>query len=53
VHQKSFHSGAEILPLREARKGRFTQAEIAARADLSLPTVRLLERGGGTPSIIT
>lgn len=42
LHQQSFHSGAQILALRQARKGRYTQAEIAARAGLSLPTVRLL-----------
>jgi phage N-6-adenine-methyltransferase len=47
AHQKPFHSGPEILPLRQARKGRYTQARIAARAGLSLPTVRLLERGTG------
>jgi hypothetical protein len=48
AHQKSFDSGPESLPLRLAQKGRFTQAEIAARAGLSVPTVRLLERGTGT-----
>ena len=48
VHQKPFHSGPEILPLRLARKGRYTQAEVSARAGLSLPTVRLLERNTGT-----
>jgi len=42
------NSPAEILPLRQTRKGRFTQAEIAARAGLSLPVVRRLECGTGT-----
>jgi transcriptional regulator with XRE-family HTH domain len=48
AHQQSFHSGAQILPLAQTRRGRFTQAGIAARAGLSVPTVRLLERGTGT-----
>ena len=47
MHQKPPHPAVEILPLRHTRKGRFTQTEIAARAGLSLQTVRQLERGRG------
>ena len=47
LHQQALHSDAFAVPLKQLRKKQFTQAEIAALAGLSMPTVRLLERGGG------
>jgi transcriptional regulator with XRE-family HTH domain len=39
--------------LRAARLRRMTQATLAARADISLPTIRKLEKGGPTTSLAT
>jgi phage N-6-adenine-methyltransferase len=47
LHQQALHSGGFVAPLAGLRKRQFTQGEIAALAGLSVPTVRLLERGGG------
>ena len=47
LHQQALHFGAFVASLTQLRKQRFTQGEIAARAGLSVPTVRLVERGGG------
>ena len=38
LHQQALHSGAFAIPLRQLRKEKFTQAEIAALAGLSVPT---------------
>ena len=47
LHQQALHSGSFVAPLAGLRKRQFTQGEIAALAGLSMPTVRLIERGGG------
>jgi hypothetical protein len=47
LHQQALHSGAFVAALAQMRKRQFTQEQVAARAGLSVPTVRLVERGGG------
>ena len=47
MHQHTLHSGGFVAALRQLRKARFTQGEVAALAGVSVPTLRQLERGGG------
>jgi phage N-6-adenine-methyltransferase len=47
LHQQALHSDGFVSGLAGLRRRQFTQGEIAALAGLSVPTVRLVERGGG------